>query len=293
MAPEQAGGHGKEAGPEADIYSLGAILYELLTGRPPFRADTVMQTLVQVLEGDPIRPRRLRSGVPPELEAICLKCLEKDPADRYSSAEALAEDLDRALLGGDVGAMQAGPWLRLRRWTRREPQLVARLIGLGAVEALTQLNFAVRPHDDLRLHLAVSGGLAAWALASVALQAIAGRARYREAVRPAWAVADVAFLTMTLWLLDAVGSSMIVGYPLVVAASGLWFRVGLVWFTTALAETGYLLLVLDAHLRGILWQNNHHPNLVVAAIAVTGFVVARQVKRLLVLSSYYENRLPS
>lgn len=293
MAPEQAGGHAKQAGKEADVYSLGAILYELLTGRPPFRAGTVMETLVQVLEGEPILPKRLRPGVPPELEAICLKCLEKDPADRYPSAGALAEDLERALRDAEVRAMRAGPWLRLRRWTRREPQLVARLIGLGMVEALTQLNFVIRPHDDLRLHLAVSGALAAWALASVALQVIAGRARCREAVRPAWTVADVAFLTITLWPLDAVGSSMIVGYPLVVAASGLWFRVGLVWLATALAETGYGLLVLDAWLRGTLWRNDHHPDIVLAAIAVTGFVVARQVKRLLVLSSYYEHRLPS
>jgi serine/threonine protein kinase len=293
MAPEQAGGLAKGVGPAADVYSLGAILYELLTGRPPFRAATVMETLVQVLERDPTPPRQIRGGVPPELEAICLKCLEKDPAGRYASGEALAEDLERFLRGEGVAAVRAGPWLRLRRWTRREPQLVARLIGLAAIGLLTQLNYASSLQPDLPLHLGVTAALVAWALASVALQAAARRERWRDAVRPAWAAADVALLTLILWLLDAVDTSMVVGYPLVVAAAGLWSRVGLVWLATALAEASYALLVLDAWLRGTLWRHDHHPNIVMASIAVTGFVVARQVKRILTLSSYYEHRLPS
>jgi serine/threonine-protein kinase len=292
MAPEQAAGKGKEVGPPADVYSLGAVLYELLTGRPPFRAGTVMETLVQVLEKAPSPPRLHRSGVPPELEAICLKCLEKDPAERYPSAAALADDLERSLRGEEVEAMRPGFWLGFRRWTRREPQLVARLIGLGAVATLTQLNY-INDHDDkLQLHLEVTAVLVLWALACVVLQVLARRDRWPGAVRAAWAAADLAFLTLTLWLLDAVGSSMVVGYPLVVAASGLWFRVELVWLTTALAVAGYGLLVLDARWRGTLWQHYHRPNIVIAAIALAGFVIARQVKRLLILSSYYQDRLP-
>jgi serine/threonine-protein kinase len=248
-----------------------------------------METLAQVLEQDPTPPRQLRPGVPPELEAICLKCLEKDPAGRYASAEELAADLERFLRGEGVVAMRAGPWLRLRRWTRREPQLVARLLGLAAIAALTQLNYASNPHPDLPLHLGVTGALAVWALASVALQALARRDRGRNAVPPAWAAVDVALLTFILRLLDAADDAMVVGYPLVVAASGLWFRVGPVWLATALAETGYGWLALDAGLRGTLWRHTH-PNIVMAVIAVTGFVVARQVKRLLALSSYYEQR---
>jgi serine/threonine-protein kinase len=293
MAPEQAGGYGKGVGPAADVYGLGAILYELLTGRPPFRADTVMETLAQVLEQDPTTPRQLRPGVPPELEAICLKCLEKDPAGRYASAADLAADLERFLRGDGVVAMRAGPWLQLRRWTRREPQLVARLLGLAAVEALTQLNYASNPHHDLPRHLGITGALAVWALASVALQALARRGRGRNAVPPAWAAVDVALLTFILRLrvLDAADDAMVVGYPLVVAASGLWFRVGPVWLATALAEAGYGLLALEAGLRGTLGRHSH-PNIIMAVIAVTGFVVARQVKRLLALSSYYEHRPP-
>jgi tRNA A-37 threonylcarbamoyl transferase component Bud32 len=104
MAPEQAAAKKNKLGPACDIYSLGAILYELLTGRPPFRSDTPLETLVQVVERDPAPPRLLNGHVEHDLETICLKCLEKDPAHRYGSAAALAEDLERYLAGDAITA---------------------------------------------------------------------------------------------------------------------------------------------------------------------------------------------
>ena len=84
MAPEQAEGNGTKIGPRTDVYALGAILYELLTGRPPFRAATALETLAHVKDADPVSPSRIQPGLPGEIETICLKCLEKQPARRYA-----------------------------------------------------------------------------------------------------------------------------------------------------------------------------------------------------------------
>jgi serine/threonine protein kinase len=104
MAPEQAGGRIKDQGPWTDVYGLGAVLYELLTGRPPFKAETPLDTLMQVLEAEPVPPRLLNPKIDKDLETICFKCLEKDAHHRYATAEAMAEDLQRYLNGDSIQA---------------------------------------------------------------------------------------------------------------------------------------------------------------------------------------------
>ncbi len=131
MAPEQAAGRVSEIGPAADIYSLGAILYELLSGRPPFRADSWNRTVEQVLSDEPVPPSRWEKEIPRDLETICLKCLEKDPLGRYSSAAELASDLERFLDGHAVVAIPLSDEERLRRLAARDGFRLIAEIGRG------------------------------------------------------------------------------------------------------------------------------------------------------------------
>jgi serine/threonine protein kinase/WD40 repeat protein len=136
MAPEQAGGKGKEVGPATDVYALGAVLYELLTGRPPFKAATPLDTVLQVVGEDPVPPRRLQPKLPRDLDTICLKCLEKNPAKRYPSAAELADDLERWRQLQPIRARRISRVGRGVRWCRRNPVL-ASVTALATAVILT------------------------------------------------------------------------------------------------------------------------------------------------------------
>jgi peroxiredoxin/tetratricopeptide (TPR) repeat protein/tRNA A-37 threonylcarbamoyl transferase component Bud32 len=158
MAPEQASAR-KDLTTAADVYSLGAILYEVLTGRPPFRAESPLDTLFLALETEPVRPRVLQPRVSRDLETICLACLAKDPARRYASAEAFARDLERFLNGEPIRARRAGYVERSAKWARRRPAAAA-LLGVTGLAALAgslggwwhnaQLRAALAIADDQR-----------------------------------------------------------------------------------------------------------------------------------------------
>jgi serine/threonine-protein kinase len=136
MSPEQAAGHSERLTTASDTYSLGALLYELITGRPPFQAATPLATMEKVLREEPPRPRALRAEIDRDLETICLKCLEKEPSRRYGSAETLADDLERWLRHEPIRARPSKPIERLRKWIRRQPGIA--LLTLVALLAIIE-----------------------------------------------------------------------------------------------------------------------------------------------------------
>jgi eukaryotic-like serine/threonine-protein kinase len=153
MAPEQAGGKTHEIGPAVDIYALGAILYELLVSRPPFKAGNPIDTVRQVIEQDPVPPRQLEPRVPYDLETICLKCLEKDPARRFHTAAELADDLHRFVDGDPILARPTPAWERAWKWGRRRPAIVA-LLALIPLAVTSVVLFVLWHNVSLRGQLA-------------------------------------------------------------------------------------------------------------------------------------------
>src|SRR5205823_9600058 len=163
-----------------------------------------------------------------------LRCLEKVPEERYPSAAALADDLERYLNGEAVEAPRAGLTSRLRRWSRREPALSSRVIVLAVCCLIIQVNYHLGAGVERRLHLNVMGLFGLWGLVSLLFQQLLNRKEGPTWVPFAWSVADVSLLGALLIVGQAVNAPLLVGFPVLIATSGLWFRVPLVWFTTAL-----------------------------------------------------------
>jgi hypothetical protein len=171
MAPEQAAGRVHEAGPPADVYSLGAILYELLTGRPPFKAATALDTVVQVLTQEPVPPRQLNAKIPLDLDTICLKCLEKQAARRYPSALQLAEELRRHLDHEPILARPTPERDRWVKWTYRQPYLALAVYLLVLLASVLTASVMMAPREAVVL-LQRAWGSAGYIGESVAVIAI-------------------------------------------------------------------------------------------------------------------------
>lgn len=297
MAPEQAQGQLAAISPRTDVYSLGAILYAVLTGRPPFVGENPLDVILQVLESEPPAPRRLRPEIPRDLELICLKCLEKDPQQRYASASELADDLESILRGEAPSVTPYSYWQRLRRWFRREPAFSLHLLALVVVALIIQGNYWLRPvlKPDIpggvlhrSVHTTILGVLGIWALVLVGLRWL-GRFPEVERYLPAcWCGLDVVLLTLILWLAEDELTPLVVAYPALVVGSGLWGRRALVRWTTVMIVLAYALLIGHYVWRGG-WQalpRAYHHLLFLVLVVLIGEAIVWQVARLQALNRY-------
>lgn len=288
MSPEQAAGQLADISARSDIFSLGTILYELLTGVSPFKQSTPLDSLVYVIEGEPPLPQTYNSRIPYQLELICLKCLEKDPDLRYQTANELAHDLERFIAGESVEAQPAGLSQRFQRWFRRQPALVSRLTAIIFSTGIIQTVYSTQG-TDFNYHLKIMSLFCLWAIVSLFFQWGLDHLKNKEKVRFCWSAADVTLLTGLLVLADSPIGILLIGYPMLIVASGLFFYVRLVLFTTILSMLAFSVLVIKRPELVELWQ---YPVIYGMVLAILGMITAYQIFRVRVLSRYYQLRRP-
>jgi serine/threonine-protein kinase len=300
MSPEQAAGKGDAVGPLSDVYSLGAILYELLTRQKPFPGENPLDVLLQVREREPALPRQVNSRLPQELELIAMKCLKKSPQERYASAAALADDLDRYLKGETVEATPPNLVQRIWRWARREPALATRAGALSIFfAAVSGVYFLPDSLVDAEYYRNITLIVVLWLAASLIFQRMLTLRRWEMLARFLWGLCDTLLLLCVLLLGDGVASPMVIGFPLLIVAAGLWSHVPLVWFVTMACVLAYGTLLakyydfISPDSPGPIRPYDDHidrPIYFFISLVLCGFLVAYQVSRTRALSRYFEKR---
>ena len=245
MAPEQALGQSKTASPSADVYGLGAILYVILTGRPPIQSvgGDIAKTIELIREHDVVAPRELSRAVSHELNTVCVKALETDPALRYSHAGEFGDDLQRCLDGEAISARSRGLFRKLHRWTRHRPGLAVTLVTVGVfyVYHLIVDSAGLLPNDDF-FKTTVSIVVLLTVFNAWFWQHWLRRTQGAAWTLYAWTTGEVALLTCLLLAGDGASSGLIPAYFVLVAASGLRCRPMLIGYVTTLSVVGYVSL---------------------------------------------------
>jgi serine/threonine-protein kinase len=241
-----------------------------------------MQTLVQVMESEPEVPRQYNDAIPRDLEAICLKCLEKEPTQRYQSAAELAEELDKYLRDEPVQARAPGFFQHVKRWYRRKPALAARwsamvlgggILHLSALNGATPWNHQI---DVLQL-------LAIWAVVSWIFQTMIRAEQYAPSTTYLWLSADAVFITRLLVIADPPVGPLVIVYPLLIVAAGLFCKESLVFFMTSVSLVSYAAFLWYRPGEVTHW---HYPLIFAAVMVVIGCVTAHQVHRIRILSRH-------
>jgi eukaryotic-like serine/threonine-protein kinase len=285
MAPEQATGRRNQIGESADVYSLGCILYFALTRQAPFHGPTPFDVLLQVLERDPTLPRQINRLVPAVLERICLRAMAKQVQERYSSAKFFAEDLGKFLKDEPVAWPEISLPQRLNAWWRREPILVSHLCGIGATAFIVSVAVLMRG-SDVNFYLARMLIFTIWALASITLQWLLKRPKWKDPICLTWAATDIVLYTSLLLFADPPRGPLLVGYPMLICASALFYRRTFVVFMTSGCALGFLALVLLSGKPDFI-----KPDFIaifLSGLVVIGLILSTMIRRIRALCAYYD-----
>ncbi|WP_158261234.1 MULTISPECIES: serine/threonine-protein kinase [Pirellulaceae] len=286
MAPEQAAGKNHQIDQATDIYGLGAILYALLTGKPPFAATNILEAIDQICTVNPVSPRKLNWSVPRPLETICLKCMHKTPAARYRSMKELAADLQSYLQHEPIRAKPLGMGERIIYWARRKP-------GLASTLACVLLFFIYHVISSYILHEPVSARpwfrvasvlfAIAFSVAAWFFQRMYEKPSTRNAAIYAWMTWNFVLLTGLLFLVHGAASPLSLIYLLLVAASATLYEKGLVGYTMTLAAAGYLThVIVGATLRPVGYVDFFDATVMMMSILILGMIqyfVVRRIRR--------------
>lgn len=287
MAPEQAAGQHENFSPQLDVYALGAILYHLLTGKAPFRANNPIDIMLQVLDRDPDPVSQHNRQVPIVLQRICQRAMEKHVARRYHSAAELARDLEAFLKDEPIRWPQES-WLHgMRCWWRREPMLLAHWYGIAVTLMISWSHWLIR-HTEFTYVGKHSLTLLFWAGISWLLQKWMNRRPWRDTACVAWGATDVLLFTYVLQGVSPPRDSLLVGYAMLIVCSGLFLRVRYVTMMTISSLVGFGTLVAiepEEFLR-----KPHHMAIFAACLSVIGMVVGALVRRVRALREYYEEK---